>query len=65
MQTIRKPLHRIQRLQQGISLLTTDEGFNLLVPLAEKAYQCAEKLLKWILENKPNTITFTVTLIVT
>ena len=54
-----KPLHRIQTLQQRISLLTTDEGFNLPVPLAAKAHQCAEKL------HKPDAITFTVTLIKT
>lgn len=46
-------------------MVTTDEGFNLPVPLAAKAQQCAEKLLKWMLQlqNKPNAITFAITLV--
>ena len=43
--------------------MTTDDGFSLPVPLAAKARQCAEKLLKWMPENKPKAITFAVNLI--
>ena len=33
-------------LQQAITVVTTDDGFSLPVPLAAKALQYAEKLLK-------------------
>ena len=46
-------------------MVTTDDGFTLPVPLAAKAVQCAEKLLKWMeeLDNKPKAILFAVTLV--
>ena len=52
-------------MQQGIALVTTDEGFSLPVPLAARAHHCATKLLKWMLqlENKPKAITFAITLV--
>ena len=46
-------------------MTTTDDGFTLPVPLTAKTLQCAEKLLKWMVEldNKPKAIMFTVTLV--
>ena len=54
-----------QRLQQAITVVTTDDGFSLPVPLAAKALHCAKKLLKWMaeFENKPKATTFAVTLV--
>ena len=56
-----------QRLQQAITVVTTDDGFSLPVPLAAKALHCAKKLLKWMaeFENKPKATTFAVTLVKT
>ena len=61
-----KPSYRIQLRDyctEGISLVTTDEGFNLPVPLATNARQCALKLLNWMTENMPKAIAFAVALI--
>ena len=54
-----------QRLQQAITVVTTDDGFSLPVPLAAKALHYAKILLKWMaeFENKPKATTFAVTLV--
>ena len=54
-----------QRLRQAITVATTDDEFTLPGPLAAKVLQCAEELLKWMVElqNKPKVIMFAVTLV--
>ena len=46
-------------------MVTTNDRFTLPVTLAAKPLQCAEKLLKWMVEldNKPKTMMFAVTLV--